>query len=133
MYKHYLKSIGVALSITTVVLNMVFQGFSIGSNLWLSVWSDDQEIIVNGSVNTAKRDMYLGVYGALGIGQGKSSLHSPVSLECSLCMNNLLYKQCLVLYYLHNTLLFQLNFGFHSKFLYSSPGHSSLSNTHRFN
>ncbi|GLV32342.1 Multidrug-Resistance like Protein 1 [Carabus blaptoides fortunei] len=73
VYSHYLKSIGVALSITTVVLNMVFQGFSIGSNMWLSVWSDDQNINVNGTVNTAKRDMYLGVYGALGIGQAFAS------------------------------------------------------------
>lgn len=73
VYKHYLKSIGVTISIATIILNMIFQGFSIGSNLWLSVWSDDQEIVVNGTTNTAKRDMYLGVYGALGIGQGKFS------------------------------------------------------------
>lgn len=50
---------------------MVFQAFSIGSNVWLSAWSNDNEIVVNGTTDKNKRDMYLGVYGALGIGQGK--------------------------------------------------------------
>lgn len=72
MYSHYLKSIGIFLSISTVLLNMVFQGFSIGSNIWLSAWSNDNEIVVNGTQDTDRRDMYLGVYGALGIGQGKT-------------------------------------------------------------
>lgn len=71
VYKHYLKSIGVCLTIVTLALNMVFQSFSIGSNVWLSAWSTDKEIVVNGTTNAAKRDLYLGVYGALGIGQGK--------------------------------------------------------------
>lgn len=71
VYKHYLKSIGIFLTAITLVLNMVFQGFSIGSNVWLSVWSADTEIVVNNVTDTAKRDLYLGVYGALGIGQGK--------------------------------------------------------------
>ncbi|CAH0555481.1 unnamed protein product [Brassicogethes aeneus] len=69
VYKYYLKSIGFFLTFATIVLNMVFQGFSIGSNIWLGVWADDNELMVNGTQNTAKRDMYLGVYGALGIGQ----------------------------------------------------------------
>lgn len=72
VYKHYLKSIGLSLTVLTLILNMVFQGFSIGSNMWLSAWSTDNEIVVNNVTNTAKRDLYLGVYGALGIGQGNS-------------------------------------------------------------
>lgn len=71
VYKHYLKSIGIFLTAITLILNMVFQGFSIGSNVWLSYWSNDDELVVNNVTNTAKRDLYLGVYGALGIGQGK--------------------------------------------------------------
>lgn len=35
VYKHYLKSIGLFLTIATIFLNMLFQGFSIGSNVWL--------------------------------------------------------------------------------------------------
>lgn len=71
VYKHYIQSIGIGISLATILLNMVFQGFSIGSNVWLGVWADDVNITVNGTVNTGKRDLYLGVYGALGIGQGK--------------------------------------------------------------
>ncbi|XP_049823779.1 multidrug resistance-associated protein 1 isoform X4 [Aethina tumida] len=68
VYKYYLKSIGFFLTAATILLNMVFQGFSIGSNVWLGRWADDKDL-ANGTQNTQKRDMYLGVYGALGIGQ----------------------------------------------------------------
>ncbi|XP_071638107.1 multidrug resistance-associated protein 1 isoform X4 [Temnothorax longispinosus] len=69
VYSHYLKSIGWFLSISTIVMNAVFQSFSIGSSVWLSVWSNDNSVR-NDTLDTAKRDMYLGVYGALGFGQG---------------------------------------------------------------
>ncbi|KMQ91536.1 multidrug-resistance like protein isoform e [Lasius niger] len=72
VYSYYLKSIGWFLAISTIVMNAVFQSFSIGSSVWLSVWSSDNQTIVNGTVDTvdtAKRDMYLGVYGVLGLGQ----------------------------------------------------------------
>ncbi|XP_011699221.1 PREDICTED: multidrug resistance-associated protein 1 isoform X9 [Wasmannia auropunctata] len=69
VYSHYLKSIGWFLSISTIVMNAVFQSFSIGSSVWLSVWSNDNQTVGNDTFDTAKRDMYLGVYGALGFGQ----------------------------------------------------------------
>lgn len=71
VYKHYLKSIGFFLMFATLGLNMVYQGFNVGSNVWLGLWADDNETYINGTVDAGKRDMYLGVYGALGIGQGK--------------------------------------------------------------
>lgn len=74
VYSHYLKSIGWFLSISTIVMNAVFQSFSIGSSVWLSVWSNDQTY-ANDTLDTAKRDMYLGVYGALGFGQGMFPYH----------------------------------------------------------
>lgn len=66
VYKHYFRSIGMVLSISTILLNLLFQGFSIGSNIWLARWSTDERA----SNDTGVRDMYLGVYGALGFGQG---------------------------------------------------------------
>ncbi|XP_074103395.1 multidrug-Resistance like Protein 1 isoform X2 [Cotesia typhae] len=69
VYAHYLKSIGWFLSVSTIIMNAVFQSFSIGSNIWVSKWSDDTEMFVNGTLDTVKRDTYVGVYGALGIGQ----------------------------------------------------------------
>ena len=58
------------MAVSTIVMNAIFQSFSIGSNVWLSLWSNDNTTVVNGTANTYKRDMYLGVYGALGLGQG---------------------------------------------------------------
>ena len=68
-------------------MNAVFQSFSIGSNVWLAKWSNDNEAsknltlengtLVHGTVDT---DMYLGVYGALGLGQGKSIQSSFIAL-----------------------------------------------------
>ncbi|XP_044597659.1 multidrug resistance-associated protein 1 isoform X3 [Cotesia glomerata] len=74
VYAHYLKSIGWFLSVSTIVMNAVFQSFSIGSNIWVSKWSDDTEMLVNGTLDKVKRDTYVGVYGALGIGQGILSI-----------------------------------------------------------
>ncbi|XP_055685130.1 multidrug resistance-associated protein 1 isoform X4 [Lutzomyia longipalpis] len=76
VYKHYLRSIGLLLSVTTIFLNMVFQGFSIGSNIWLARWSTDP----NAGNDTGTRDMYLGVYGALGAGQAFARVAFDVTL-----------------------------------------------------
>ncbi|KPU73771.1 uncharacterized protein Dana_GF14209, isoform E [Drosophila ananassae] len=65
VYKHYIKSVGIFLSVATLVLNFVFQAFQIGSNLWLTKWANDQRV----ENDTSLRDMYLGVYGAFGFGQ----------------------------------------------------------------
>ncbi|XP_064537338.1 multidrug resistance-associated protein 1 isoform X7 [Drosophila montana] len=65
VYKHYIKSVGIFLSIATLVLNFVFQAFQIGSNLWLTQWSNDKAV----EHDTGLRNMYLGVYGAFGFGQ----------------------------------------------------------------
>lgn len=51
----------------TLLLNFIFQAFQIGSNLWLTRWSNDKRV----EHDTSLRDMYLGVYGAFGFGQGK--------------------------------------------------------------
>lgn len=68
VYSHYLKSIGWFLAVSTILMNGVFQSFSICSNVWLSVWSND-----NDSAVPENRDMYLGVYAGLGVGQGMFS------------------------------------------------------------
>nr|CAH7713756.1 unnamed protein product [Callosobruchus chinensis] len=76
VYKHYIASIGVWLMLFVVLLNIIYQSFSVGSNVWVGVWADDNDTLINGTVNTAKRDMYLAVYGVLGIGQAFSTMLS---------------------------------------------------------
>lgn len=70
MYAHYLKSIGWFLSISTIIMNAIFQAFSIGSNIWISDWSNDKTVVVNGTVDDSKKLTYVSVYGGLGLGQG---------------------------------------------------------------
>lgn len=74
----------------TVFLNMVFQGFSIGSNLWLSRWSTDAAA----ENDTSVRDMYLGVYGAFGAGQGKAYPAESGAIPLSLTFKISPTKRC---------------------------------------
>lgn len=62
VYKHYLKSIGLFLTIATIFLNMLFQGFSIGSNVWLGMYQKLLKIIKQGTliVITLKWIFFLG-------------------------------------------------------------------------
>ncbi|CAH1986538.1 unnamed protein product [Acanthoscelides obtectus] len=76
VYKHYIASIGVWLMLSVLLLNITYQAFSVGSNVWVGIWADDNDTMINGTVNTAKRDMYLAVYGVLGIGQAFSTMLS---------------------------------------------------------
>lgn len=91
VYLHYLQSIGSFLTTTTIVLNIIFQMFSIGSSLWLSEWSSDTSIIVNGTLDTGKRDLYLGVYAGLGLGQGEFWSKCKMSSGCVLVFTKYLY------------------------------------------
>ncbi|XP_026315306.1 multidrug resistance-associated protein 1 isoform X2 [Hyposmocoma kahamanoa] len=80
VYKHYLMSVGVLASLVTVLMNLVLQVFQVGSNYWLAEWSNDDQMMVNGTVNTQRRDLYLGVYGGLGVGQVLSVSVSSLAL-----------------------------------------------------
>ncbi|XP_066905601.1 multidrug resistance-associated protein 1 [Halyomorpha halys] len=66
VYSKYFKAVGWFSFFTTAILSFANQGFLIGSNLWLSRWSDDQELVVDGIQDSGKRNMYLGVYGLFG-------------------------------------------------------------------
>ncbi|XP_029673301.1 multidrug resistance-associated protein 1 isoform X1 [Formica exsecta] len=106
VYSHYLKSIGWFLSISTIVMNAVFQSFSIGSSVWLSVWSNDDKMIVNATVDTAKRDMYLGVYGVLGFGQGVTVFAMALFLAKGTVIASSRLFQSTLQHVLHNPMSF---------------------------
>ena len=65
VYSYYAKSIGVLFTSGTFLLYAVYQGFSLGSNIWLSEWSTDPRA----ATDTSVQNMYLAVYGVLGIFQ----------------------------------------------------------------
>lgn len=66
VFWEYMKAIGVCLSIFSILLFLAHHVASLGSNFWLSLWTDDP--VINGT--QPNRDMRLGVYGALGLTQG---------------------------------------------------------------
>ncbi|CAH1406917.1 unnamed protein product [Nezara viridula] len=79
VYSKYFQAVGWFLFFITAILSVATQAFAIGSNLWLSKWSDDQDIIVNGTMNISKRNMYLIVYGLFGVFQTGSTFFSSLS------------------------------------------------------
>ena len=64
VYKDYARAAGLHYYIILAILYMITYGASVGSNIWLSHWSnaaaDDPDEASD------KLDVYLGVYGALG-------------------------------------------------------------------
>lgn len=71
IYKYYLENVGYIMITFIFIIQLLSQGFGVGSNAWLGEWADDNSLIVNGSANVARRDMYLAVYGVIGLAQGK--------------------------------------------------------------
>uniref|UniRef100_A0A8D2Q509 Uncharacterized protein n=1 Tax=Varanus komodoensis TaxID=61221 RepID=A0A8D2Q509_VARKO len=56
--------------LTWILISYILQAaFSIGSNLWLSDWTNDASLYQNETYPASQRDMRIGVYGALGVGQ----------------------------------------------------------------
>ncbi|KAL1466255.1 hypothetical protein MTO96_042863, partial [Rhipicephalus appendiculatus] len=76
VYFTYFGAIGVAWMVPIVFMNVASQAFSIGSNLWLTAWSNDPPM-PDGSQDLDKRDLRLGIYGALGLAQGVTILLAP--------------------------------------------------------
>lgn len=78
----YFKSVGLTFSLIVLIGTIGNQAFSIYSNTWLSDWADDPT-----SIEPSRRDLYLGVYGALGIAQGTNRILFSVKLfDCSIEM-----------------------------------------------
>ena len=61
VYIIYAKAVGLGVSVTILLLQVVTQVFSLGTNFWLAAWSDDPD-----SGIPEVRNVYLGVYGGLG-------------------------------------------------------------------
>ncbi|TRY61972.1 hypothetical protein TCAL_10708 [Tigriopus californicus] len=65
VYRYYATSIGKNWSIVTILFYIIYQGFQLGANVWLSEWSTDPRA----STDTSVRNLYLSVYGVLGLFQ----------------------------------------------------------------
>ena len=68
VYLYYARSVGFLATIVACLFYIGFQGFQVGSNIWLSAWSGDPMA----TTDIPTRNKYLGVYGALGFLQSLS-------------------------------------------------------------
>ncbi|XP_065206730.1 multidrug resistance-associated protein 1-like isoform X3 [Planococcus citri] len=97
VYAYYLGSVGVFLTVSTIFMNFLFQGFSIASNMWLSKWSSDMNATTaEGTQDTDKRNMYLSVYALLGLSQAVIKFFFGLSIYLGAIKASL---------FLHNNLL----------------------------
>ncbi|XP_074882257.1 ATP-binding cassette sub-family C member 2 isoform X4 [Buteo buteo] len=69
MYLRYLHAVGLWYSFW-VAMGYVGQYVAfVGTNLWLSAWTDDAQHYLNQTYPTEQRDLRIGVFGALGVSQ----------------------------------------------------------------
>ncbi len=61
VYVYYLRAMGAALLSSAVFFHVSSQAVSVGSNVWLAKWSNDN------STRVGKQEEYLTVYGVLGV------------------------------------------------------------------
>lgn len=66
IYFRYFASIGVLYASLSIGCGIINQALQVYSNMWLSDWSAHPE-----ANEPHIRDLYLGVYGGLGVAQGK--------------------------------------------------------------
>ncbi|XP_006926069.1 canalicular multispecific organic anion transporter 1 [Pteropus alecto] len=96
VYLKYLQAVGWS-SVFIIILAHIFNAVAlIGSNLWLSAWTSDSKIFNSTNYPTSRRDMRIGVYGALGLGQGIFVLIANLCSTCGFThASNILHKQLL--------------------------------------
>lgn len=86
VFIRYIKNIGWSFAIVAVCAHIINQIFSVSTNVWLSVWANDKN-----SSSTENRNTYLGVYAALGTGEG---------LTIFICLQFLKYNKIIFLYFI---------------------------------
>ncbi|KAF3708249.1 Canalicular multispecific organic anion transporter 1 [Channa argus] len=70
VYLQYLRAMGWGYAIMVFVVYFIQNAAFIGQNLWLSEWTNDAVVYYNKTYPAWKRDMRVGVFGALGVAQG---------------------------------------------------------------
>ncbi|XP_054270085.1 multidrug resistance-associated protein 1-like [Macrosteles quadrilineatus] len=81
VFVYYMRAIGMWRSMLAIVAVFLYQGFTVTTNLWLSEWSSDRSVVVNGTQDISKTHMYLGVYAGLGFAQALCNVVSNITLS----------------------------------------------------
>ncbi|KAM6263588.1 ATP-binding cassette sub-family C member 2 isoform 2-T2 [Spheniscus humboldti] len=78
MYLRYLRALGLWYSFW-VAMGYVGQYIAfVGTNLWLSAWTDDAQRYLNQTYPVEQRDLRIGVFGALGVSQALFLLFATI-------------------------------------------------------
>ncbi|NWS71615.1 MRP2 protein, partial [Crotophaga sulcirostris] len=78
MYLRYLRAVGLWYSFL-VAMGYVGQYVAfVGTNLWLSAWTDDAQRYLNQTYPVEQRDLRIGVFGALGVSQALCLLFATI-------------------------------------------------------
>ncbi|XP_013810458.2 ATP-binding cassette sub-family C member 2 isoform X1 [Apteryx mantelli] len=69
MYLRYLRAVGWGFSFWVAMGYLAQYVAFVGTNLWLSAWTDDAQLYLNQTYPPGQRDLRIGVFGALGVAQ----------------------------------------------------------------
>ncbi|XP_064519063.1 ATP-binding cassette sub-family C member 2 [Pseudopipra pipra] len=69
MYMRYLRAVGLCYSFWIAMGYVAEYAAYVGTNLWLSAWTDDAQHYLNQTYPTELRDLRIGVFGVLGVSQ----------------------------------------------------------------
>ncbi|NWW33878.1 MRP2 protein, partial [Panurus biarmicus] len=96
MYLRYLRAVGLCFSFW-IVMGYVGQYVAyVGTNLWLSDWTDDSKRYQNQTYPTQRRDLRIGVFGALGMAQALFLLFATMlSARGSMRASRVMHQQLL--------------------------------------
>ncbi|XP_073096660.1 ATP-binding cassette sub-family C member 2 [Manis javanica] len=96
IYLKYLRAVGWYSIFFIIFAYMINSAAFIGSNIWLSNWTNDSKAFNSTNYPASQRDMRVGVYGALGVIQGVFVLIANLwSARGSTHASNILHKQLL--------------------------------------
>ncbi|XP_017652829.1 multidrug resistance-associated protein 1 [Nannospalax galili] len=102
VYWDYMKAIGLFISFLSIFLFLCNHVSSLASNYWLSLWTDDS----NNKGSQRHTNVWLGVYGALGISQGLAVFGYSMMVS----IGGIFASRCLHLDLLHNVLRSPMSF-----------------------
>nr|XP_009483327.1 PREDICTED: canalicular multispecific organic anion transporter 1 [Pelecanus crispus] len=96
MYLRYLRAVGLWYSFW-VAMGYVGQYVTfVGTNLWLSAWTDDAQRYLNQTYPVEQRDLRIGVFGALGLSQALFLLFATIlSAHGSVRASRVMHQQLL--------------------------------------
>ncbi|XP_077634942.1 ATP-binding cassette sub-family C member 2 isoform X5 [Crocuta crocuta] len=96
IYLKYLQAMGWCLIFFIIGAYVTNSVAYIGSNLWLSAWTNDSKTYNGTNYPASQRDLRVGVYGALGVAQGVSVLLANLcSAYASTHASSILHQQLL--------------------------------------